>query len=193
MKKIAVLFFCLLFTHCASDSSIDTLSKNENNELAKFQNFNNTNKLIITDNSEPGEELLLCLTFIDKASKKTLSNQRISFYHTSTEGDYEPSVPNDETTARLNGTTVTNRSGEVYVKTILPGDYGNSKNNRHIHTTVYDAAPVAYDIFFKQYSGGMGSLMNSGNDQIFYADLKKTANNKLVCFLTIEVKNPQLN
>jgi hypothetical protein len=79
------------------------------------------------------------------------------------------------------------------METILPGDYGSSENNRHIHTTVYDASPEAYDIFFKQYSGGVGSLFNSGNDQIFIADLKKTDDNKLVGFLTIEAKNTTSN
>ena len=117
----------------------------------------------------------------------------MSFYHTSTEGEYEPTNPNDETTARLNGTAITDSFGRVYVKTILPGDYGNSKNNRHIHTSVFGARPEAYDIFFTQYSGGIGNLMNSGNGQMFFAELKRTSNNELICFLTIEAKFPKTN
>ncbi len=86
---------------------------------------------------------------------------------------------------------MTNEKGQLYLETILPGDYGSSADNRHIHTAVSGAKPEAYDIFFKQYSGGgPGAFLSSGNDQMFTADLKKTTDNTLVSFLTIEVKNP---
>lgn len=191
MRKMILILSCLLLFQCSADRNIDLLTNNEIIKLEEFNRINDTNKIIIADKNEPGEKLILCLTFLDKDSKKALSNQRVSFYHTSSVGEYEPSNPNDETTARLNGTAMTTESGKIYVKTILPGDYGNSENNRHIHTNVYGAKPEAYDIFFKQFSGGIGKFMNSGNDQIFFADLKKTRNNELVCFLTIEAKNPK--
>ena len=189
MKKIILVFSCLLFFQCSADRTIVQITDDEVISLEKFQRMDSLHKLFIADEKEPGEELMLCLTFIDKASKEVLPNQKVSFYHTSTIGEYEPSNPNDETTARLNGTAITNQSGEIFVKTILPGDYGSGKNNRHVHTTVHSARPEAYDIFFEQYSSGFGGFMNSGNDQIFYANLKKTADSTLVSFLTMEVKN----
>jgi protocatechuate 3,4-dioxygenase beta subunit len=191
MRKIAVIFSCFLCVQCSVDRTILTISKTETITLAEFQKLDSMSTLFITDDEEPGEKLILCLTFIDVDSKKIVSNQRVSFYHTATDGEYEPSNPNDETTARLNGTTKTDEAGNIYVKTILPGDYGSAENNRHIHTTVYGARPEAYDIFFKQYSSRMGTLMNSGNNQIFFADLKKTADDILVCFVTIEAKIPK--
>ena len=187
MRLIILIFSCFLFIKCSVDRTIAPVTKTENINLAAFQKLDTVNKLSIAENDEPGEKLTLCLTFIDKASKKALSNQRVSFYHTSTEGEYEPSNPNDETTARLNGTTKTDEDGKIYVETILPGNYG-SGNNRHIHTTVYGASPEAYDIFFNQYSGRVGKFMNEGNDQMFFAELKKTTDDMLVCFVTIEAK-----
>ena len=191
MRKSIIIFSCFLFFNCSGDRTIVALTETENTNLTEFQKLETTSKLFITDDDEPGDELILCLTFINATTKEVLSNQQVHFYHTSVDGEYEPSNPNDETTARLNGAAVTNEAGQIYVETILPGDYGSSENNRHIHTTVYGAAPEAYDIFFKQYSGGFGRFMNSGNDQIFFADLKKTEDNKLVCFLVMEVKNPK--
>ena len=191
MKNIIILFSSFLFIQCSVDRTILSMTNNETISLEKFQKMDSINKLVITNENEPGEKLILCLTFIDKASKKSLSNQRVSFYHTSTDGEYEPSNINDETTARLNGTTKTDKAGKIYVETILPGDYGSAEDNRHIHTTVYGAHPEPYDILFKQYSSRIGKFMNSGNDQMFFANLKKTTDDILLCFVTIEVKNPK--
>ncbi len=191
MKNIVILFSSFLFIQCSVDRTIPSITDNETISLEKFRKMDSINKVVIANEKEPGERLILCLTFIDKASKKVLSNQRVSFYHTSTDGEYEPSNTNDETTARLNGTTKTDNAGNICVETVLPGDYGSSKDKRHIHTTVYDAHPEPYDIFFKQYSSRIGKFMNSGNDQMLYAFLKKTTDNILICFLTIEVKNPK--
>jgi len=188
MKKITTIISCILLFNCSIDRTISPITSSENVILERFQKLDKSNKSFISNENEPGENLLLCLTFIDKISKKPLSNHQASFYHTSTDGEYQPSNPNDETTARLNGTAKTNKFGEIYIETILPGNYGNSPNNRHIHTTFYKFKPKNYDIFFKQYSEAFGNFMNSGKDQLLLADLKKTRDNKLVCFMTIEVK-----
>ena len=189
-RLILIAFFLSLFS-CSIDRTIVEVSETENNILINFQKLQSKSILKITDKNEPGEKLILCLTFIDKESKRKLSNQLVKFYHTSTNGNYEQTDPNDESTARLNGQSFTNDKGQIYIETILPGDYGSSDDNRHIHTTVFGAKPEAYDIFFKQYSSnGIGKYLNSGNDQMFLADLKKSKENKLVSFLTIEVKKP---
>ncbi len=139
----------------------------------------------------PGERLSLCLTFVSKETGEPFQNQEIKLYHTSAAGEYEPRIANDETTARLNGSAITNADGKIFVQTILPGDYGSSPDNRHIHTTVSGAKPEAYDIHFKQYTGGMGLNFISGSDQHFLADLKHSEDSTLVAFLTIELKNVQ--
>ncbi|MEQ3690383.1 MAG: hypothetical protein ABNG98_02570 [Flavobacterium sp.] len=190
MRTLTILFSCIIFLQCSTDRTIASISPEEEIKLKKFQELDSQNKLSITEPNEPGEKLILCVTFIDKTTKIALSNQQVSFYHASTKGEYEPLVPNDETTSRLNGTAKTDKHGKIYIMTILPGDYGSTKNNRHIHTTVHGAKPEAYDVFFKQYSGRIGNFMNSGNNQMFYTTLKKTVDNILVCFVTIEVKKP---
>jgi protocatechuate 3,4-dioxygenase beta subunit len=174
---------------CSIDRSMSSLSEPELSTLKRFKMFPLENQLNICDDNEPGQRLMLCLTFISKESKKPLPNLNVHLYHTSIDGEYNPSNVNDETTARLNGSVVTNKEGEAFVETILPGDYGSSADNRHIHTTVDAAKPQAYDIHFKQYTGRMGRNFINGSDPHFLADLKQTDDSTLVAFVTMEVKN----
>ncbi|PWI31547.1 hypothetical protein DI383_02450 [Flavobacteriaceae bacterium LYZ1037] len=191
MNRLIIIAFSLSLFSCSIDRTILEVSENENNTLINFQKLQSKNILKITDENEPGEKLILCLTLIDKESKRNLPNQLVKFYHTSTDGKYEQTDPNDESTARLNGQAFTNSEGQIYVETILPGDYGSSDDNRHIHTTVvFELKPKYYDIFFNQYKGRVARFMDSGNDHMFFADLKRTKENELVSFLTIEVKRP---
>ena len=93
--------------------------------------------------------------------------------------------------ARISGTAQTDSMGRVFLETILPGDYGSSADNRHIHTTVFGAKPEGYDIHFKQYTSWMGKNFADSSDQHFIADLKRDNNGFLIAFLTIEPKNPK--
>jgi protocatechuate 3,4-dioxygenase beta subunit len=180
----------VLLCSCSIDRTMSSLTTDELRRLEDFRKLKKENALHIGSEKEEGEALTLCLTFVEKESKQILSNQRVHFYHADSNGEYQPSVLNDESTARLNGEATTDDQGRIYLKTTLPGDYGSSKDNRHIHTTVFGAKPEAYDIHFKQYTTYMGSRFAKGSDQHFLADLKKDDNDNLVAFLTIEIKNP---
>jgi len=175
---------------CSIDRTIIQISDAEKEVLNEYQHLDNKNKSNIADKTEPGKRLLLCLTFVNKADKKELSNQAVKFYHTSSSGNYVQSDSNDESSARLNGSAITDSKGRIYIESILPGDYGSSDDNRHIHTTVFGAKPKAYDIHFKQYTTYMGKNFIEGSDQHFLADLRMAKDGTFVCFLTIEVKNP---
>lgn len=188
-----LVYFLISALGCSNDQPIVAVSEMEDEILNDFKTLDKRSVLKITDKNEPGEKLILCLHFIDKETEKSLSDQLVKFYHTSADGNYEPIDPKDESTARLNGEAITSVNGRIYIETILPGDYGSSDNNRHIHTTVFGARPEAYDIHFKQYSTYMGRRFANGSDQHFLADLKRTKDNSLVVFLTIEIKKPTLS
>jgi len=192
MYRLIIIIVFLAFIQCSNDRTILQISDVENEVLKEYQHFDKKSKLKIADKTEPGERVLLCLTFVNKADKKELSNQVVKFFHTSSSGNYEQTDPNDESTARLNGSAITDNNGRIYVETILPGDYGRSEDNRHIHTTVFGAKPEGYDIHFKQYAGFMLKKFIDGSDQHFLANLRMTKDNTLVCLLTIEVKNPNM-
>lgn len=190
MHGLSYLFVFIFLGSCAIDRTMPKISHSEKASLIDFQSLSDQHTLNITEEDEPGRKLFLCLSFINKATKSPLINQEVKFYHTSAAGHYEPTDPRDEATARLNGTAKTNLNGKILVKTILPGDYGSSSDNRHIHTTVFGAQPEAYDIHFKQYTGTIGRNFVKGSDQHFLADLKRTEDEVLVAFITLEVKKP---
>ena len=182
----------LLFSlcQCSIDRTIIQVSEDEIQTLSEFRSLEEKHKTIISGVNEPGERLILCLTFVNKADTIPLVNQNVKFYHTSTNGNYEPTDANNDATARLNGEANTDANGRIFIETILPGDCGSGSDKRHIHTTVEGAHPEAYDIHFKQYTSFMGKRFNESSDQFFLVDLKTTADNKLVGFLTMEVKRP---
>ena len=192
MKKLLlILLIGLSLISCSGDRTIQLLNPSEADTLKIFKNLEEQNQLQISDKNEVGQKLWLGLTFISKESKMPIINEPVRLYHTASSGNYEPVDPTDETTARLSGTVQTNENGQIFVRTILPGNYSDSGDNRHIHTTVSNAKPETYDIHFKQYTGFMGKNFISGSDQHFLADLKQTRDSVLVSFLTIEVKNNQ--
>ncbi|MEQ9405311.1 MAG: hypothetical protein RIM99_17110 [Cyclobacteriaceae bacterium] len=184
LKYLIPLF---LLCSCGIDRTISPVNSSESDLLSIFRQLPDEHKVKIADDDEPGERLTLCLTFVEKETSKPVSNQEVLFYHTSSGGEYQPTDPSDESTARLNGRARTDTEGRIYVETILPGDYGSSPDNRHIHTTVFGAHPEAYDIHFKQYTGFMGKNFISGSDQHFLADLKLTEGT-LIALVRLEIK-----
>ncbi|NNE29839.1 MAG: hypothetical protein HKN16_09390 [Saprospiraceae bacterium] len=185
------MILSLSLIQCSIDRSTQSLSDSELKILNQYKLFKPENNLSISPENEPGQKLALCLTFLDKESKRLLKYQEVLFYHTSNTGEYEPSDPNDESTARLSGEAITDDSGRIFIRTILPGNYGSGENNRHIHTTVKGATPEAYDIHFKQHTGFMGGRFINGSDQHFLADLKYDRDSSLVTILTLEIKQPK--
>ena len=188
MLKYLPLLFLLA---CGIDRDIPNLSTEDEKNLKEYFQLAGNHQVIIQESNGVSEPLIVCLTFIDAESKQSINNQQVHFYHADINGEYQPKIPGDETTARLNGQAITNSEGRILLQTTLPGDYGSSADNRHIHTTVFGASPEAYDIHFNQYTGFMGSRFIEGSDQHFSAYLQRDSSGKLVTFLTIEVKNPK--
>ncbi|WP_425392775.1 hypothetical protein [Ekhidna sp.] len=187
MHKFLIL---LILVSCGIDRTTNSISSAETSVFKDFEKLDQAHQVLIAGEDEPGKRLTLCLNFIDKSNDVPLANRKVHFYHTDTNGEYMPQIASDESTARLNGSAMTDSNGKILLSTILPGDYGSSADNRHIHTTVFDAQPEAYDIHFKQYTGTMGKRFVKNSDRHFLADLKRNTDGSLIGFLTIEVKNP---
>ncbi|WP_411768576.1 hypothetical protein [Winogradskyella sp. A3E31] len=91
MNRLIIVVFSLFLVTCSIDRTIAELSEAEISIHSDYQNLPSENKLKIANKNEPGEKLILCLTFIDKETKKALSHQQVKFYHTSANGNYEQS------------------------------------------------------------------------------------------------------
>lgn len=185
---VLVTMLVVVFAVVRTDRTILGLDESESLALAQFRTLESSSTLKIAPESESGQRLLLCLTFVDKLTNQVLQNQKVHFYHATENGEYEPRDPADETTARLSGQAVTNAEGHIFAETILPGDYGSSADNRHIHTVVFGAKPEAYDIHFRQFSTFMLRRFIQRSDQHFLADVKRAGSGEFVSFLTIEPK-----
>ncbi|MEM5564759.1 hypothetical protein WNY78_06570 [Psychroserpens sp. AS72] len=165
------------------------INSDEEKILTEFKKLNNDNIATIANENENGKQLVLCLTYITKETKEIINNQKVFFYQATAQGEYEQIDPNNESTARLNAFAITDKKGRIFVKTVLPGDYGNTDDNRHIHSTVSGAKPEAYDIHFRQYANNNLQNFIKNSDQHFLANLKYTKDSILVAFMTIEPKN----
>ncbi len=188
MKEWLIGFIILLTSGCTVDRSINTIDDQQQTLLNQFSIIDDNSQLEITTPDEPGDRLALCLKYIRKSDNTPLTNQKVQFYHTNISGEYQPVEQGNESSARLSGTAVTDEEGRIFIETIVPGDYGSSEDNRHIHSTVFGANPEGYDIHFKQYSSYMSKRFIRDSDRDFLADIKKTTDDKLVTFLTIACK-----
>lgn len=186
---VCILLFCA--SCVAQQREFIKINEKEEVTLKEYESLPNSAKLQMASVDEPGDKLILCLTFIDKKTKKPLQDQDVLLYQTSNDGDYHPKVAGDEKTAKINGLGFTDAKGRLFIQTILPGSYATSGDNRHIHTKVFGARPTAYDMHFKQYTSSRMRRFIESRDQFFLIDLKHTKEGKLIGFLTIEVKNPK--
>ncbi len=192
MKQVFGLIGILFFISCtAQQAEFEKISTAEEATLKSFQALPLMSRSKLTKDNEPGDKLLLCLTFIDKTRKTPLEDQKVLFYQTSNDGNYNPEIANDEKTARIRGVGFSDENGNMLIETILPGSYATSGDNRHIHTQVFGAKPEAYDMHFKQYTNARMRRFIESRDQFFLVDLKRLKDGTLIGFLTIEVKNPK--
>jgi protocatechuate 3,4-dioxygenase beta subunit len=110
------------FVSCTNSPQIDDLENaNERNDINEF-----------ASPDEPGERLIIYGVVLDNSTNNPISNASIYFYQADDNGEYHPTDPNDESTAKLSGEIVTGENGKFILHTILPGEY-NMPGNKHIH------------------------------------------------------------
>jgi protocatechuate 3,4-dioxygenase beta subunit len=107
---------------------------------------------------EPGQRLILFGTVSDSQTGESIPNTQVYLYHADANGDYQPSDPADESTARLSGEGITNDAGKFTVDTIVPREY-DQPGNRHIHLHYVRAEGY-------QDGGGVILFENDVNDEI---------------------------
>jgi len=120
-NKIFLLAF-ILFAGCNNNPQ-DNISS---------ANTDDGNVLLLAPADEPGDRLIVNFLITDKKTGEPLPNTEVYLYQADTNGEYHPSDPADESTAKLSGVITSDDSGRFIVKTILPGEY-EEPGNRHIH------------------------------------------------------------
>ena len=92
----------------------------------------NAHTISLVTADEPGQPLTLYGTVLDNVSNQPIPGARVYLYHADANGEYLPTDPADESTAKLSGEIVTGDAGQFTVHTIVPRDYDQS-GNQHIH------------------------------------------------------------
>ncbi len=186
LKKGFYMIF-LIIVSCAGQPEIDQAADEAMQLLETFETLDVQSSVKIYNGSEPGRQLKLCLTVRDRTTAEPVINREVTFFHTDDEGNYDVVDQGNDSTARLRGMAKTDSLGRIFIHTILPGNYGSSSDNRHIHTSIAGATPKAYDIHFKHFSTWMFRRFVHQSDQHFLADLYATEHGVLIGFVTISL------
>ncbi|HKJ27410.1 MAG TPA: hypothetical protein VJ965_07215 [Anaerolineales bacterium] len=114
--------------------------------------------IVLAQADEPGQRLMLTGTVVDSQTSEPIPGTEIHLYHADANGEYQPSDPADESTARLSGTVFTDENGAFAVDTIVPREY-DQPGNRHIHLHTVQAEGY-------QNGGGVILFENDVNSEI---------------------------
>jgi protocatechuate 3,4-dioxygenase beta subunit len=88
--------------------------------------------IVLAAVDEPGQPLTITGKVVDRRTNEPIPGAQIYLYHADANGEYLPTDPEDESTARLSGEVVTGDEGQFIVHTIVPREY-DQPGNRHIH------------------------------------------------------------
>lgn len=123
-------------------------------EVTTHREIGEAHQLVLADSEETGQRLLLIGQLVDRESGRPLPQRRVRLFHTNAEGSYEEAIPGDESTARLSGDLLSGPDGRFVLSTVFPGGYGSAEGSGgHIHTSIANATPEAYDIHFAPFAG----------------------------------------
>lgn len=137
-----------LFSGCSLNAKTETISSPAVNDHI----------LRMASEDEPGQRLRLHGVVFDGQTQKPIPDAEIYLYHADANGEYLPTDPDDESTAKLSGMVTTGPDGEFTILTIVPREY-DQPGNRHIHMH-YVHADGYQDL------GGVILFENDVNDEI---------------------------
>jgi protocatechuate 3,4-dioxygenase beta subunit len=114
--------------------------------------------LTLTTPDEPGLPLTIHGLVLDAATQQPIPEAHLKIYHADANGEYQPAVPEDESTARLSGEVRSGPDGRFTLHTIVPREY-DVPGNRHIH--LHSVQASGYQDF-----GGVVLFEADVNDEI---------------------------
>jgi protocatechuate 3,4-dioxygenase beta subunit len=141
-------------------------------QLERHESLPAEHRLVLAGEDEPGRRLMILGRLVRSESGEPLDHRYIEFYQADSEGSYDETDLGVEATARIQGSVTTDDEGRFTLSTVMPGDYGSTKLNRHIHISVPGADPEAYDFYFRQFvNDGLRSWAET-SDQAILVDLR---------------------
>ena len=190
MKYLTLLFF-LLLTIQANSQDLPSATASIRGQLTVFQSLDKAHLAQPSPADEPGTRMQLMVEIVSKETGKGISQETLFLYHTTQEGVYETTVPQDPITAKLQAHVQTDEKGRFLIQSIVPGQYPSSNNPPHIHLQLDAAQPPYYDILFDHKIGKMGRRQAERHDQMFIASMYQGDEGELIGYVRITVKNYQ--
>jgi protocatechuate 3,4-dioxygenase beta subunit len=187
--KPLILLPLLLFTCQASSQTLPVADSQTQDQLAIFQALAQTHIAQPCSADEPGTRMQLMVEIVSKETGQAVPHEALFLYHTTQEGVYETSVPQDPTTAKLKAHVQTDEKGRFLIQSIVPGQYPRANNPPHIHLQLDAAHPPYFDILFDHKIGRMGRRQAERHDQTFIAQMYQGHEGELIGYVRIEVKN----
>jgi protocatechuate 3,4-dioxygenase beta subunit len=173
-------------------SDIDRTIPDEDRELmarrAAYGSLGGAHRLELGATDEPGQRLVVLGRLVRQETGRPVAEHPVQVYQADHAGRYGEAVPGDESTARLGGTVRTDSAGRFLLSTILPGDYGDTADNRHIHLGIAGARPEAYDFYIRQYLNRGMQAWARGTDQAIVLDLRAGTGDTLVALGEVVVR-----
>lgn len=157
-------------------------------QLEAHQALPAEHRLVLAGEDEPGRRLMILGRLVRSESGEALADRYIEFYQADAEGSYDETDPGVEATARIQGSVTTDAEGRFTLSTVMPGDYGSTKLNRHIHISVPGADPEAYDFYFRQFVNDGLSSWAENSDQAILIDLQLSPSGVLVGSAVVPAK-----
>lgn len=148
--------------------------------LREFEGLDAAHRALVAGEDEPGERLEVLVVLVSADSGEPIAGAEVVVFQADRNGSYEPEVAGDESSARLRASVRTDAAGRYLISTVVPGDYGSTEDNRHIHTMVEGGKPAGYDLFFGQYMNGGLARWARGNSQAFVLDLRRLSDGRLI-------------
>jgi protocatechuate 3,4-dioxygenase beta subunit len=157
-------------------------------QLETHETLSEDSRLVLAGEQEPGRRLKILGQLVRAESGEPLADWTIQLFQADSEGSYDESQPGVESTARIRGSVRTDPGGRFTISTVMPGDYGSTKLNRHIHISVPGADPEAYDFYFRPYvNDGLRSWAEN-SDQAILVDLRVSPSGMLVGSAVVPAK-----
>lgn len=130
--KIDFLLYLFIFSLSFGCNSQISEESNESNSCDELSPSSRT-FVKLSEDDEPGENLILFGKVIDYGTGLPIIDANLYFYQADSGGLYNSTFLGMPSFAKIRGKIRTNTNGCFIVKTIVPGNYPDQADGKHIH------------------------------------------------------------
>jgi catechol 1,2-dioxygenase len=135
-RVIVALFLGLLIQGCRSHYEPVNIQDYIADYELICQPASDQSVIRIVGEEEVGERLFLVGQLVDETTKQPIGGAKIFFFQANYDGVYDSRFIGMPSFARISGSLRTDANGCFIVKTIIPGNYPDQVDGKHIHARI---------------------------------------------------------